>query len=155
MLKIKCASVFCAVLLLLTGCAAKDEDDISVFSNYDDFADYSVTEYPPVEYLSAETEFTEYDGNIEKIWVFLTNDRDEYFHYDRNWRLEKEIDGEWKTIRFIGERVYTLEASYIPRGTASIGCELKDNVKQPLLPGHYRIWVGGGDQRVSAEFTIK
>lgn len=155
MLKLKCASVLCAVLLLLTGCAAKDEDEISVFSDYDDFDDYSVTEYPPVEYLSAETEFAEYDGNVEKIWVGLTNDRDEYFHYDLNWQLEKEVDGEWRAIRFIGERVGDLVDRSIPRGTAPIGCELKDNVKQPLLPGHYRIWVGGGSERVSAEFDVK
>lgn len=155
MLKIKCASVLCAVLLLLTCCAARDEDDISGFSDYDDFVDYSVTEFPPIEYLSAETEFAEYDGNVEKIWVFLTNDRDEYFHYDYWWRLEKEFDGEWRAIRFIGEMEGDLVDHSIPRGTASIGYELKDNIKQPLLPGHYRIWVGGSGQRVPAEFTIK
>lgn len=42
---------FKKVLLVLTGCAAKD-----------DFDDYSVTENPPADYLSAETEFSEYDG---------------------------------------------------------------------------------------------
>ena len=143
MLKTKFTAVLCALLLLLTGCAAKD-----------DFADYSVTEYPPIEYLSAETEFAEYDGNTEAIYVFLTNDRDEYFHFDYNWWLEKEVDGEWRAIKFIAEREYTLEANYMPRGTASIWCELKGNVKQPLLPGHYRFWVGGSN-RVSAEFDVK
>lgn len=144
MLKRKCMLALCAALLLTTGCAAKD-----------DFADYSVTEYPPVEYLSAETELAEYDGNIEKIRVVLTNDRDEYFHYDLDWQLEKEVDGEWRAIRFIKERVHDLLDRSMPRGTVSIGCELKNNVKQPLLSGHYRIWVGGDNQRAPAEFTIK
>lgn len=144
MLKIKFVSALCAAFLLLTGCAAKD-----------DFADYSVTEYPPVEYLSAETEFAEYDGNVEKIWVFLTNHRDEAFHYDYWWRLEKEVDGEWRAIRFIKEREFDCLDRSMKRYTEHILCNLKDNVKQPLLPGHYRVWVGGGRERVPAEFTVK
>ena len=152
MLKIKCASILCAVLLLLTGCAAKDEDSLA---DYDDLADYSVTEFPPVKFLSAKTEFAEYDGNTQKIWVFLTNDRDEDFLFDYNWHLEKAVDGEWRAIRFIKEKAYTLEAHYMPRGTVSIGCDLKEYVKLPLLPGHYRLWVGGESERVPAELTIK
>ncbi|MDE6732781.1 MAG: hypothetical protein K2J77_07905 [Oscillospiraceae bacterium] len=144
MLKIKLAVVLCALLLLIAGCAAKD-----------DFADYSVTEHPQIEYLSAETEFAEYDGNAEAIYVFLTNDRDEYFHFDYYWWLEKEVDGEWRAIRFIQDRALDLVDYSMPRGTVSIWCELKDNVKQPLLPGHYRLWVGGDHGRVSAEFDVK
>ena len=145
MRRIKCISLIFAVLLLfMTGCAAKDDLD-----------DRSVTEYPTVDYLSAETEFAEYDGNAETVWVFLTNHRDEEFHFDYWWQLEKEVDGEWRAIRFIKQRDLDLLDRSMPRGTASIRCELKDNVKQPLLPGHYRLWVGGGDQRVAAEFDIK
>ncbi|MDE6728115.1 MAG: hypothetical protein K2J80_09295 [Oscillospiraceae bacterium] len=152
MLKTKCALILCAVLLLLTGCAAKDEDSLA---DYDDFADYSVTEFPPVEFLSAETEFAEYDGNVEKIYVILTNAIDEDFHFDYWWRLEKEVDGEWKAIRFIKNREFDLLDRSIKRGTITIACVFKEYVKQPLLPGHYRIWVGGDDERVPAEFTIK
>lgn len=144
MLKIKFAAVICAFLLLLTGCARKD-----------DFDDRPVIDYPPIEYLSAKTEFTEYDGNIEKIWVFLTNDRDKRFGFDYRWWLEKEADGEWRAIRFIADQAFSFYAYYMPRGTISIRCELKDHVKQPLLPGHYRLWVGGEGARVPAEFTVK
>ena len=140
----KITSALCAALLLLTGCAAKD-----------DFADYSVTEYPPVEYLSAKTEYAEYDGNVEKIWVYLNNGSDKGFHYDYWWLLEKEVDGEWRAIRFIQDRVSDLLDRSSGRGTIAILCNLKDNVKQPLLPGHYRLWVGGDDGRVSAEFDVK
>lgn len=152
MLKTKCASILCAALLLLTGCAAKDEDSLA---DYDDFADYSVTEFLPVEFLSAETEFAEYDGNVEMIVVFLSNTADEEFHFDEWWRLEKEVNGEWKAIRFIKNLELDLLDRIMSRGTMDIWCNLKEHVKLPLLPGHYRIWVGGDDERVPAEFTIK
>lgn len=137
--------VLAVLLLFMTGCAAKD-----------DFAGHFAANYPPVEYLSAETEFAEYDGNAETVLVFLTNHRDEEFHFDYGWQLEKEVDGEWRAIRFIGpNRVDDLLDRRMPHGTTAIRCELKDNVKQPLLPGHYRLWVGRVNERVSAEFTIK
>ena len=146
MRRIKCISLILAALLLfITGCAAKD-----------DFAGPLAANYLPVDYLSAETEFAEYDGNAETILVFLANHRDEYFHFDYGWQLEKEVDGEWRAIRFIGpNRVDDLLDRRMPRGTTAIRCELKDNVKQPLLPGHYRLWVGRVNERVSAEFDIK
>lgn len=142
--KIKFTLALCAAFLLLTGCAAKD-----------DFADYSVTEYPPADYLSAETEFSEYDGTVETIWAFVTTDRDEDFYFDYWWMLEKEVDGEWKAIRFTKETRDFDCAARSTRSTASIQCDLKGNIKQPLLPGHYRLWVGGDDGRVPAEFTVK
>ena len=144
MLKIKFLAVLCALLLLLTGCAAKD-----------DFADYSVIEYSSVEYLSAETEFSEYDGSAENIWVYLDNNSDKEFHYDYWWKLEKKSNGEWKAIRFIKSIELDLADRSSGRGIIAIPCDLKDHVKQPLLPGHYRLWVGGEGNRVSAEFDIK
>lgn len=146
MLKRRYASALWAVLLFLTGCAGKAKDD---------FADYSVTEYPPIEYLSAETEFPEYDGSTEGLCVFLTNDRDEDFHFDCEWRLDKDVDGEWRAIRFIKDREIKLVDYYMQRDTVPIWCDLKKYVRLPLIPGHYRIWVGGSGQRVPAEFDIK
>lgn len=145
MLKMKLIAALCAVLILLASCAAKD-----------DFTDYSVTEYPPIEYLSAETEFSEYDGNAEEIWVILSNHRDEAFHYDYEWWLEKEVDDGWRAIRFLKEREFDCLDRIMKHGSSEyIPCDLKGYVKQPLLPGHYRIWVGGEEGRVPAEFTIK
>lgn len=138
--------VLAALLLFMTGCAAKD-----------DFAGHFAANYLPIEYLSAETEFAEYDGNAETVWVFLTNHRDEEFHFDYGWQLEKEVNGKWRAIRFIGPKREDdlLDRRMPPHDTTAIMCELKDNVKQPLLPGHYRLWVGRVNERVSAEFTIK
>ncbi len=145
MFKIKFVAISFAMILLLTGCAAKD-----------DFADYSAYDYPPVENISAKTQLTEYDGNVETIWVSLTNNGDEEFSYDYWWALEKEVNGEWRAIRFITDsRDFDCVIRCITHGSADIPCDLKGYVKQPLLPGHYRLWVGGEKGRVSAEFTIK
>ena len=130
--------------ITLSGCSPKD-----------DFDDYSVTEHPPVENISAKTEFEEYDGNTEMICVFLTNDRNGEFSFDRHWWLEKETESGWRPIRFIKDRGWTLEISRMPHGTISIECDLSEYVKLPLLPGRYCLWVGGDGGRVSAEFTVK
>ena len=142
MLKIKFAVVICVVLLLLTGCAAKD-----------DFADYEFSEPPAVEGLTAETEFSEYDGDTEEIRVIVTNDCDTIFSFSEFFSLQKKVDGEWKPIKF-GGKLNLIGSDMPARSTAPITFVLKDHVKLPLLPGQYRIWVGDSD-RVSAEFTIK
>lgn len=149
MLKVKLIAALCAVLMLLAGCSNGED------SPADDFLEGSVAELSPAEFLSAVTEFDEYDGNVENIVVFLTNNRDEELHFDYWWQLEKDVGGEWKRIRFIKQREMDLLDRIIMCGTTCILCDLKDNVKQPLLPGHYRLWVGGENGRVPAEFTIK
>lgn len=146
MFKIKRAAILLTAFLLLTGCAPKD-----------DLADYELVEYPPIENVTARTEFDEYDGDVEEITVFITNDRDQRYYYDKFFQLQKNVDGEWKLIRSIREEYFSdLLGIYIPeRYFTSINIKLKDDVKLPLLPGRYRIWVGGGGERVPAEFTIK
>lgn len=144
MFKIKLTVILFAMILLLTGCAAKD-----------DFANRSAYSYPPVENISAKTQRTEYDGNVESINVLLTNNSDKEFQYDLWWQLEKEVDGEWKVIDFIVEEREFDCLIRSTRSSANIPCDLKGYVKQPLLPGHYRLWVGGEKGRVPAEFTIK
>ncbi|MBD5384461.1 MAG: hypothetical protein HDR72_05635 [Ruminococcaceae bacterium] len=143
MSKIKYLVFLCTVLLLLTGCSPKD-----------DFADYEVVEYPPVENVSAKTEFDEYDRDMDHITVLLTNDRDERFSFNYFISLQKDVDGEWRPIRIIKEE-YDLLARYMPeRSTMPLYLDLEEYVKLPLLPGRYRIWVGGSE-KVPAEFTIK
>lgn len=143
MLKIKFFAVMCAALLLLTGCAPKD-----------DFADYETVEYHPVENVSAATEFEEYDGNAESIAVLLSNNSDNQFELSDSIALEKNVDGEWRAIRII-KKEYTLIYHAVSAHTEEWKrFELKDYVELPLLPGQYRIWVGGGN-KVPAEFTIK
>lgn len=150
MLKTKLIAALCAVLMLLAGCS-KGED-----SPADDFLEESVAELPTAEYLSAKTELNEYDGNIEKIFVTVTNDSDKEFPYDNWWRLEKEADGEWRTIN-LTEEIYVLDfdVSIPAHSTVTFACELKGHIKQPLPSGHYRLWVGGRKGRAPAEFTIK
>jgi len=135
--------MICTVLMLLTGCSPQD-----------DFADYKF-EFPPVENVSARTEFDEYDTDVKEISVELTNGRDELFSFDYCMFLQKYVDGEWRWIRIIKEE-WDLLDPYMPEHSTG-GCtfDLKEFVKLPLLPGRYRIWVGGSDGRVPAEFTIK
>ena len=143
MFKNKYLGFLFAVLLLLTGCSPKD-----------DFADYEFVEYPPVENVSAKTEFDEYDRDMDYITVLLTNDRDERFSFNYFISLQKDVDGEWRSIRIIKE-VYDLLANYMPEhSTIPLYFDLEEYVKFPLQPGRYRIWVGGSE-KVPAEFTIK
>lgn len=74
--------LFCAVLLLFTGCVSEPEDD---------FADYEWVEPPPVEGVTAQTEFAEYDGNIETIGILFANNRDQRFGFDWTFRLQKRF----------------------------------------------------------------
>lgn len=151
MLKIKLIAALCAVIMLLLAGCSKGED-----APTDDFREGSVAELPIAEHLSAKTEFNEYDGNVEKIFITITNDSDKEFPYDNWWRLEKEADGEWRTIK-LTEDIYVLDfnVSIPAHSTQTVGYELKGHIKQPLLSGHYRLWVGGEKGRVPAEFTIK
>lgn len=161
MFKRKFSSVLLASLLLLTGCAPKDD---SADYELDDFADYEVKELLLSEEVTAKTEFSEYDGNTEMIKVTIANDTDHRLNMWDGFRLEKEVDGEWKAIKRYYDK--TVENVLLPlpsqmpeRCTYTFEYELKDNIKLPLLPGQYRIWVcgvsGTDNEAVSAEFTIK
>ena len=128
MFKIRYTLVMFAVLLLLTGCSPKD-----------DFDDYDHAELRPSENVAAVTEFEEYDGNIESITVFITNDSDKRFPLNGNFRLQKKVNDEWKAIK----RYYDPE-SLISDGTnremlehseGAVCIDLKEHVKLPLLPG--------------------
>lgn len=167
MFKRKFSTLLLAALLLLTGCAPKDDFEDNEFDNsdnyeLDDFADYEVKELLPSENVNAKTEFSEYDGNTEMIKVTIANDTDHRLDMWDGFRLEKEVDGEWKAIKVYYDEVVdsTLMYRQMPeRCTYTLEYELKDNVKLPLLPGQYRIWVcgvsGTDNEAVSAEFTIK
>lgn len=134
-------ALLCAALLLLTGCAPE---------RMDDFDDRELVAPLPVEGLTAQTEFSEYDGKVEKIYVIVNNDRDDMFCYGEYFRLQKNVDGEWRDIKIDGY-FNALALIVQPRSESSVPVFLKKHVKLPLLPGHYRIWI----EQVSAEFDVK
>lgn len=144
MTKVKFFALFCAVLLLFTGCAPEPKDD---------FADYEWVEPAAVEGVTAQTELAEYNGNIEGIDVIVTNDLDERFFYGDSFTLQKSDNGSWRSIK-TGGICKDYSAAILPRSLGCISVNLKDHVKLPLLSGHYRIWIGTYEQ-VSAEFDIK
>lgn len=82
--------VICAALaaVMLTGCSPKD-----------DFDDHDHAVLQPCKNVAAVTEFEEYDGNIESITVFITNDSDKRFPLNGNFRLQKKVNDEWKAIK--------------------------------------------------------
>lgn len=140
--------LFCAALLLLTGCVSEPKDD---------FADYEWVEPPAVEGVTAQTEFAEYDRNLKDLRVIVTNDSDEEFEYDsRIFYLNKKVGDQWKPININGSHYpINLGEHVSPHSIGEIRLrEIEDHFKLPLLPGHYRIWVGDGEQ-VSAEFDVK
>lgn len=145
MTKVKFFALFCAVFLLLTGCVSEPKDD---------FADYEWVEPPAVEGVTMQTEFPEYDGNIETIGLIFANDRDQRFGFDYTFRLQKKVQDEWKPIKVRYDRLTLESTNIMPNNAGTIMLDLKDHIKLPLLPGHYRIWIGTREQ-VSAEFDIK
>lgn len=149
MYKIRTAAFALLTAVMLTGCAPKD-----------DLADYEFVEPPAVEGVTAQTEFSEYDGNTEVIYVTVTNDRDERLSFNNSFYLQKLVGDEWKPIN-VGGDFPLLDRTMPAHAAGKVSVTLKDHVKLPLLPGQYRIWVGSGDGTyendilVPAEFTVK
>lgn len=140
------------ILLLLTGCAQTLKDDFA--EGYEYFTP------PTVEGVTAQTEFAEYDGNTEVIYVTVINDTDEIFPVNEFFLLDKKVGDEWRRIRTEGF-VYGFARKWEPHTTETFPIKLKDFTKLPLLPGHYRVWVGDLEtdieyiQAVPAEFDVK
>lgn len=141
MQRIILAALALLTAVTLTGCAPKD-----------DFADYEFVEPPAVEGVTAQTEFSEYDGNTEVIYVMAANDSDERFPFGDLFYLQKLVGDEWKPIRVGGDSL-CLDMAMPAHTSGKISVKLKDHVKLPLLPGQYRVWVGISE-KVSAEFTV-
>ncbi len=141
--------LLCAAMLMAVGCKPEVKDD---------FID---TEFPQptiIEGVVMETELAEYDGNTERIRVKLRNDRDEDFTHGAYFFVQKLDGDEWRYLGVSGN--FSTVTCSIPSGWDGWEFfQLKDHVKQPLLPGKYRIGYSGiGDEDLPtpiAEFTVK
>ncbi|MDE7362325.1 MAG: hypothetical protein K2N38_10375 [Oscillospiraceae bacterium] len=151
------ATAICVLSFALSSCTEKSDD-------YFEFSDLGISEpnEPEVaEDVVMTTEFPEYDGNVDKIVLSVTNNSDEDFGFSDYYVLQKLDEGEWKYIKVFGQ--FTLLAgSHPPSLSAPLTIKLKDHIKQPLLPGQYRIGVGSINLDLSfngalayAEFTVK
>lgn len=149
MMKTKLIAALCAVLMLLAGCAAKD-----------DFIDVERPQPVIAENVEMSTEFSEYDGEVEKIYATVKNNGNKNFTHGSYYFLQKLDGNEWRYLGVSGR--FDLLAKMTEPGNDSVGIfQLKDHVKLPLLPGKYRIGWWSTDENDApeptpvAEFTVK
>ncbi len=136
----------CAAVFTLSSCKSTVKDDFYE----DDLPQPTISEIPEMT-----TEFTEYDGNTEKISVTITNNSNKNFNHGEQFFLQK-LDDEWRYIKCQGP--WNL-ANYMIKPSQDVitTFDLKEHVRLPLLPGLYRIgfYEDKGESTPVAEFTIK
>lgn len=145
----KFKSVFSAVILCVAaafavGCAQQEDD-------------FTTRERPDPEFeegVVMTTEFAEYDKNLEKITVTITNNSDMEFGFNgQDFSLQKDTGESWRYLSVSG----SINAScQIVRPGESGSCTVyvSEHIKTPVSAGTYRLLLGEG-KKVSAEFTVK
>ena len=140
-------ALFCAMLLLLTGCAYDDP--------MDGFFTRSKLKYETVENVIIETEFPEYPNYTPQIAVNITNNSSDDFLYEYVFQLQKEENGKWRDL--INSGTYAQQKITVPaNSTGKHTVFLKGHF--PLMPdGNYRIGIGTAEPSKYAwgEFAVK
>jgi len=157
MKKIFILSAVFVLAVILTGCSSKTDDFVDF-----DKAGISMPDEPEAaKAVEATTEFPEYDGDVDEIVLLIANNSDEDFEFGEYYILQKLDEGEWKYINVFGVFL-PLGISYPPSHSSHRTIKLTEHIKQPLLPGRYRIGIGNIDVGLGihgtvafAEFTIK
>lgn len=98
---------------------------------------------------------TEYPVTTESIALTIKNESNEEHSYGVEFKLEKEIAGEWYEVPFEGEVswimiAYILEAN--SENNETISFDLLD--KNTLTEGNYRLIKQISGQAISAAFTL-
>lgn len=137
---------------MFSGCSKKKPEAL--------FTDIILPEQNIAEDVIATAEFSEYDGDVEKIKIYVANNSERNFATGEIFRMQKKENGEWRDLVVRG--AFTAVAQIFEPGTNSTyTAKLKDHVKLPLPSGDYRIGVGfeiyptEDDLIAFAEFTIK
>lgn len=114
--------------LVLTGCAHKRQ----LYTDY-------IPDQKVLEDMILTTEFSEYDGNTEKIKLLVTNNSDVDFYTGEQFLMQKKENGEWRGIG-VGGRFFAI-GIMLPSKMSNLyyTAVLKDHVLQPLPAGTYRI----------------
>jgi len=119
--------------------------------------DFTTRERPEPEFeegVVMTTEFAEYDKNLEKITVTITNNSDIEFGFNgQDFSLQKDTGESWRYLSVSG----SINAScQIVRPGESGSCTVyvSEHIKTPVSAGTYRLLLGEG-KKVSAEFTVK
>lgn len=143
-------TLFICAILLLTGCANRKDDFISIDRPQPIIA----------ENVEMATEFPKYDGNTEIIYAPLKNNGNKDFTHGSYYFLQKLDGDEWRYLGVSGN-FNALLAVIEPGEDTLERFELKNHVELPLLPGEYRIGWWSTDENDNlkptpvAEFTVK
>lgn len=145
--RIICCIVMFSIVFILVGCQSEGKDD---------FIDFDKSQPLITEDVVMETEFREYDGKTERIYVTLLNNRDKDFLHSKRFFLQKLDGNEWHYIN-VGGFFELVGCAAPPHWEGTRVFDLKDHVKLPLRPGTYRIgYVKDNDEGTPvAEFTVK
>lgn len=146
MLKFILMSLLCVLALSLTSCAKKNEAPVR----------YEDSNVKVSEYITAQTEFSEYDGDVKKIKVTFTNSHSKDGGAEGHvFNLLKQEGDKWRIISDKSGSNYPADAIIIPaNGMATNVYDLEKYYDLPLSSGVYRIKVIA-DGLVYAEFTVK
>lgn len=138
------ALLLCVMTALAVGCA-KQEDD------------FTTRERPDPEFeegVVMTTEFAEYDKNLEKITVTITNNSDIVFGFNgQDFSLQKDTGESWRYLSVSGS--INASAQIVrPGESGSCTVYVSEHIKTPVSAGTYRLLLGEG-KKVSAEFKVK
>lgn len=145
-LKFVLMCLLCVLELSLTGCAKEPEVPVR----------YEESDVKVSEFITAQTEFPEYDGNVKKIKVTFTNLQNEDGGGEGHvFNLLKQEGDKWRFISDKPGSSYPADSMLIPaNGTTDKWYDLEEYYDLPLSPGVYRIRVITGGFTY-AEFTVK
>ncbi|HCF82831.1 MAG TPA: hypothetical protein DER68_02395 [Ruminococcaceae bacterium] len=138
------ALILCVITALAVGCAKQE----------DDFTTRETAEPEFAEGVVMTAEFAEYDKNLEKITVTITNNGDVDFGFNgQDFSLQKDTGESWHYLSTSGSINGSCQIVE-PGKSGSCTVYVGEHIKTPVSAGNYRLILGEG-KKTSAEFTVK
>lgn len=138
------ALLLCVITAFAVGCAKQE----------DNFTTRETAEPEFAEGVVMTAEFAEYDKNLEKITVTITNNGDVDFGFNgQDFSLQKDTGESWRYLSTSGSINGSCQIVR-PGESGSCTVYVSEHIKTPVSAGTYRLLLGEG-KKVSAEFTVK
>lgn len=138
------ALLLCVITAFAVGCAKQE----------DNFTTRETAEPEFAEGVVMTAEFAEYDKNLEKITVTITNNGDVDFGFNgQDFSLQKDTGESWRYLSASGSINGSCQIVR-PGESGSCTVYVSEHIKTPVSAGTYRLLLGEG-KKVSAEFTVK